>query len=480
MKSRIVLAFCATLLLTGMVSANTKFNGSVDNLWSNPDNWSEGLPDASDKIQMNGDTLCILDYDAGLIKNTALEGGGTTHLQLVDGAMLTVTDWTIIAYAGAPEEPHLLEVLGGVYNSEVRMKIGFKGYGKLVIDHSGTVNVNSQELGVGEDANGVGIVELRGGFLNLRTDRAKALRFRNGENATASMDFSGGTLTQAYSESREAYINEHIADGTITAYDGVGTVVVESIDDDDDPETADTLVVKGLHPRQPAPEDGRNILPGTLTLSWTVDEGMPVDVWFGTSPDLSQATLAVQNKVVTSLPVQVTPGERYYWAVDTYEGTETDPVWGPIFEFYVGNVAPEVKAADDVTTWIDNGSADAAIAATVLDADATTVAWTVVSEPVEGTAVFANADQAETTVTLGAVGTYVLQLEADDGELKGADTMAIHVFADSCLAAQSLPGYEPLVGDLDSDCDVDQDDIDLLMENWLKCVALGECDPNGL
>ncbi len=393
MKSRIVLAFCATLLLTGLLSANTKFNGSVDNLWSNPDNWSEGLPDPDDKIQFNGDTLCILDYDAGMIKNNAMEGGGTTHLQLVDGALLTVTDWTIVAYAGKPDEPHLLEILGGVYNSQVRMKIGFNGYGKLVVDHGGILNLHSQELGVGENPDGAGEVELRGGVVNLLTTRAQALRFRNGENATASMDFSGGILTQAYSESREAYINEHIDDGTITAYGGVGTLVVESIDDDNDPETADTLVVKGLHPRQPVPEDGRNILPGNLTLSWTVDEGMPVDVWFGTSPDLSQATLAVQNEVVASLSVQVTPGERYYWAVDTYEGTENDPVWGPVFEFYVGNVAPVVKAADDVTTWIDNGSTDAVIAATITDADATTVAWTVVSEPVEGTAVFANADQ---------------------------------------------------------------------------------------
>ncbi len=78
------------------------------------------------------------------------------------------------------------------------------------------------------------------------------------------------------------------------------------------------------------------------------------------------------------------------------------------------------------------------------------------------------------------MGAYVLQLEANDGELTGSDTLTVNVYADSCLAAQSLPGYEPLVGDLDSDCDVDQDDMDLLMENWLKCVALGECDPNGL
>ncbi len=54
----------------------------------------------------------------------------------------------------------------------------------------------------------------------------------------------------------------------------------------------------------------------------------------------------------------------------------------------------------------------------------------------------------------------------------------ISVFADSCLAAQSLPDYVALAGDIDGDCDVDQDDLDLLMADWLRCVALGECDPN--
>ena len=37
MKSRIVLGICVTLLLTGSLSANTKFTEAVDNLWSNPD-----------------------------------------------------------------------------------------------------------------------------------------------------------------------------------------------------------------------------------------------------------------------------------------------------------------------------------------------------------------------------------------------------------------------------------------------------------
>ncbi len=63
---------------------------------------------------------------------------------------------------------------------------------------------------------------------------------------------------------------------------------------------------------------------------------------------------------------------------------------------------------------------------------------------------------------------YVLQLEASDGEYTGSDTVTINVYNDSCQAAQSLPNHVPLVGDLNGDCRVDEADMALLEENWLK------------
>jgi len=126
---------------------------------------------------------------------------------------------------------------------------------------------------------------------------------------------------------------------------------------------------------------------------------------------------------------------------------------------------------------------DRAISATVDDSDPTTTLWTVVSEPNEGTAVIADSAQLDTTVTLTETGTYVLQIEASDGEYSGSDTVTINVFADSCLAAQSLPGYVAIPGDLNGDCVVTQEDIDLLLEQWLNCNGL-DCpdidpvDPN--
>ena len=41
MKSHIVLSLVFSLLLTGSLSASTNFTGGIDNLWSNPLNWTK-------------------------------------------------------------------------------------------------------------------------------------------------------------------------------------------------------------------------------------------------------------------------------------------------------------------------------------------------------------------------------------------------------------------------------------------------------
>ena len=65
-------------------------------------------------------------------------------------------------------------------------------------------------------------------------------------------------------------------------------------------------------------------------------------------------------------------------------------------------------------------------------------------------------------------------MEAFDGEYTDSDTVAINVYKDSCEAGQSLPDYVPLVGDLNGDCKVDDVDMALLQENWLKDNSLTE------
>lgn len=479
MKLQFVLGLCISLLLAGSLSADTTFTNAIDKMWSNVDNWSDGFPDNNDKIRIVDGADCILDIGGQVGKHIAIEGG-TAHLTLLDGAEVAIRDWTIVGYAGGDEaNPHLLEILGGVLNANARVFVGFLGYGKMVVDYEGVLNVNAEELGIGEDENGNGRVEVRGGEIHLLSDSELPLRLNAGQNSVASMDFSGGVLTQAYSDDRLAYINDRIADGTITAYGtitasyGTGTVLVETVDD--------TLVVKGLHPFNPVPEDNGNTVPGNVTLEWTVDAGTSVDVWFGTKADLSDFTKIVDRQAVTSTTVMTVVKQRYFWAVDTYPPDATQPEIGIVFDFTADNQPPVVETGDDILTWLDNGSVDVELTGTVTDAEPTTTLWSVVSEPDDPNspdAVIADPTALNTTVTLSALGEYVLKLQADDGEYQGEDTMTINIYSDGCEAAKSLPGYEPIPGDINEDCVVDELDQAILEENWLKCNALGCTDPD--
>jgi len=488
MKLRIILALCISLWAAGSLHAATVTFTGTGGLWSNANNW-DTIPGVDDKARVRSQGPCILDYDAGIINQYVGESSTVGHLILVDGAQLAVRTWNIIGYnGGEADNRHTIEVLGGVLNgghpdypNNGRIHVGRQGYARLVIDYSGEVNLLHQALEIGNNTNGDGVVELRGGSLNLTDNGDAPLSIATGTNAKGKLDISGGALIQRFSDARLTRVNDYIAAGLITAYateenpNGVGTVLVETVDDQ--------IIVKGLHPMNPAPTDGGNAVNGPITLEWTVDAGTVVDVWVGTKEDLSDFAQVVDMKTATSFQLDTAKGTRYFWAVDTYAAGATEPTLGPVFDFLADNVAPQVKATADVTTWLDNGSVDVALSATVTDVDPTTVAWSVVSEPNEGTAVIANADQVDTSATLSALGTYVLQLQADDGEYQGADTMTINVYANSCLAAQSLPGYVPIPGDINSDCVVDQVDIDLMLEQWLNCNGL-DCpdidpvDPN--
>jgi len=279
-------------------------------------------------------------------------------------------------------------------------------------------------------------------------------------------------------------VQTYIDRGWITAYDGQGVL---HLDYDVTNEGRTTLTATAL--LDPNPVDGGSVSPGELELSWTLPDpcvpGQPVlvDVYFTDDLELLKqfsdpaAIRVVNGGNVTSVVVQTQPKTRYYWAVDAYVGSADDPVYGPIFSFFADNMSPQVNAGADVVTWLEGGSRIGNLDATVTDdgaISAYTVQWTVIGEPNEGDAVIETATAEDTSITLAAPGEYVLQLEAFDGEYSGSDTVTINVYSDSCQAAQSLPDYEPLIGDLNGDCRVDDLDLALLQENWLQDNSLTE------
>jgi hypothetical protein len=128
-------------------------------------------------------------------------------------------------------------------------------------------------------------------------------------------------------------------------------------------------------------------------------------------------------------------------------------------------------------TWLVDGVMIKNLDATVTDDDAYTVQWTVVSEPNDPNspdAVIANPSAEDTSITLSAVGKYVLLLEAFGGEKTSSDTVTINVYNDGCEAARSLPDYVPFPGDLNGDCKVDDLDLAILEADWLKDNSLTE------
>ena len=137
-------------------------------------------------------------------------------------------------------------------------------------------------------------------------------------------------------------------------------------------------------------------------------------------------------------------------------------------------------AGKDIVTWLEDDLRIVKLDATITDDGLPgpyTVQWTVISEPNDPNnpdAVIVDPSVEDSSIALSTPGKYVLQLEAFDGEYTGSDTVTINVYADSCEAAQSLPDYAPLIGDLNGDCRVDDIDLVLLLENWLKDNSLVE------
>ena len=483
MRTRVVLCAGIVLCLVGTLHAATTWTGPDGGLWSDPANWSGDLPSPTNKAFFQGPGACIVDFDGAAAWQIDLAGG---PVKIVDGGNLTVTDWFILGYGVGDVDDnagHVEVYDGGVLNSMVRLKVGFQGEGHLTVYEGGTVNIHTQQLDVGEHVGGTGsgFVELEGGTINLlEGTAAEGLDLYRGE---ASINFRGGVLTLPDTTENQDSLAMAIGDGIIKAYDGVGEVVVGP------DETPGRLAIRGLHPLKPSPADDSLSSGGSVELSWTLPDpcvpGQPVPVDVYLTDDLTlleqftdPAAIQVVNKQnVTSVVLQTQPKTRYYWAVDAYVEADAFPVVGPIFSFLADNMPPIVNAGADIVTWLEGDTRTGNLDATVTDDGAIspyTVQWTVISEPNEGTAVIETATAEDTSITLTALGEYVLQLEAFDGEYSGSDTVTINVYSDSCQAAQSLPDYVPLVGDLNGDCRVDEADLALLEENWLQDNSLTE------
>ena len=470
-----LISLVLALSLVGNVQAQTATwtDAGPDHLWSTPTNWSDfPTPAHWAKVRYGPPGATIANEGAVALKaHVGYEEGSALT---VDGGTLTTVEDLLLGKNGGSAT---LNMISGTINVGRDFEVG--GGDPGIVNMTGGTIIVGDDFTIPESAGSTAEVNLDGGTIILTHSYPESSASELTMSAGGLMNITGGTLI--IDDDVSTTVQGYIDNGWITSHGGNGTVQM-----DYDVTNPGKTTVKGVHKLNPNPADGGLASPGMLELSWTLPDPcvpgqpVPVDVYFTDDLQAMQtftnpaAIQVVSKQNVTSVVVQTQPKTRYYWAVDTYVGDPNDPIWGPMFSFLADNAPPTVEAGADVVTWLANGVRSGNLDATVTDDDAYTVQWTVVSEPSAGAAVIETAAAEDTSVTLSAVGEYVLQLEAFDGEYTGSDTVTINVYNDSCEAAQSLPDYVPLVGDLNGDCKVDDVDMALLQENWLKDNSLAE------
>ena len=469
-KMTCLIALVLPLVMLNSASAIILWDaGGFDDLWSTAANWStDTIPTSTEPVSIDSPDKTHCEIKDGITAECETlrvgNASSTTNLD-ISGGSLTAAG----AYIGVDSlSGHgILNMSGGLFSTG-GLQIGWAGTGTLNMT-GGTIELSGNLVVPGREG-GKGRVNLLGGIIN-----ASELRITS---ELGSINITTGVLILDGNDIET--VQTFIDDGWITTYDGQGKL---NLDYNVTNEGKTTLSASAL--LNPIPADGATVPPGEVELSWTSPDPcvpgqpVPVDVYFTDDLKLLEdftnpaAIQIVSMQNVTSVVVQTQSKTQYYWAVDTYVGSESDPVFGPIFSFSVDNLPPRVEAGADIATWLQDGSTNGSLDATITDEEAPVILmWSVVSEPNEGATVIEDVYSEDPNVTLSAVGEYVLNLLAFDGEYRSEDTVTINVYNDSCEAAQSLPDYVPIVGDLNGDCLVDEADMALLEENWLKDNSL--------
>jgi len=467
-----LISFVLPLVLLDSASAITYWDdGGADHLWSTPANWSgDTVPTFNDDVSIDepSNTHCVIQAGITAKCVTLRVGNGivTTNLDITGGSLSTSG-----VYIGVdnPSGHGILNMSGGLFSADGWVHVGLGGTGTVNMT-GGTIEMTGDLVIPG--GGGTGSVSLLGGTIKGRNLSITSPK--------GSMRITEGTVI--VTGDRTTTIQSYIDNGWITTYDGgYGALRL-----DYDVTNKGKTTLKADYLLNPIPANGSSVPVSFNLLQWTLPgPNQPTgvvtcDVWFGTNPDVEVNPKVVIRQAVESVSVTLALQKTYYWALDIYDSSvsTTVPVhMSPVLTFNTNNQPPIVNAGADVATWLADGVRTGNLDATVTDDGALmpyTVQWTVVSEPNVGTAVIETATAEDTSIALSALGEYVLQLEAFDGEYTSSDTVTINVYNDSCEAAQSLPDYVPLVGDLNGDCKVDDADMALLQENWLQDNSLTE------
>lgn len=496
-KKAIALALSILLstLACSVQAADAWFNEQAEaGLFTDDSLWNLGstYPGSDDMAGINGG-VCIIDSTMDISVKGIRGPGWTGHsglfpeLNITGGRLEVAGDLSYGMYGGSgtiniTSETGIPEIhvgkmmhVGGPNGGSTGILNIYDGSLKI----GNTAGVDSGILYVPWSANegNSGIVNLYGGTITAYGDNQwnTALQI----NGDGYVNLAGGRLVLHGDFRFFADPGWYVDTGAIRAYEGRGRVEVSY-----DPDAVTTSFV-GIHPLEPDPAHMSTVLAGPYVMNWVLpDPNLPggivsCDVYLSTDPNITTDEKIVDNEVTESVEETFAAGTKYFWRIDIYDTTvdSNEPDASPVFIFDTGNIAPNVNAGSNVYTWLTGGFVNVDLDGTVTDDDRPgpyTVLWTVDSEPATGPAAFtpASADQEDLTVTLTAVGDYVLRLTADDGELTDWDTVTVFVREDACQAAKAVPGFELIQGDFDEDCDVDLADLAVFAANWLLTNSL--------
>jgi hypothetical protein len=481
MKTKLfyLMVLLLALSLLGTVQADTTWTGDAgDQDWFNPDNWDLGIPDAADWAKIrNGLPGPRIDNGSAIASRVHIgyaEGGALT----MNGGTLDIVGDDLLM--GKNDNTGTLNMNGGTItvNRDLEVAGGDPG----VINMTGGTIIVGDDFEVPEsqdDLESIAEVYLYGGTIILDGSYEGDSQFRM-YNTRGTMDITYGTLIVPGDDTSD--IQGFVDNGWITAFGGLGTVIV-----DYNLTNAGQTTVRGIHPLNPSPAYNETVLnlTGTVPLSWTnLDPNHPgasvtVDVTFGTDPNktdpdntqlLTGSTLETVD--ATGIPVEPSGGP-YYWWVDTYNGAD-EVIEGDTFIFYVTNDTPPTVVMDTppMATWV-NEPVQLDITVTDDGISPVTFLW----EASDQNAVFSDNTAEDPTVSMNyPSGTFTVTVTVSDNNPVGttaSDSVDISCASSPCEAARSLIGLaDDYPTDIVPDCMHDLLDFAELCSRWLVDYAL--------
>ncbi|MHC4676770.1 MAG: hypothetical protein ACYTBZ_30160, partial [Planctomycetota bacterium] len=385
-KLNLLTAVVLVLAMAGVVPADTsKWKGTQSTSWYDPLNWSGGVPEPNDNVEIPYvstnipiivDTVAEIDVNIGFGGGRQLKGpawdsdsnmsmeiqSGTFYLngnwRIQDGAsgIGTVTisggDVTINGHLTGCDDPgdySIINFTGGQFTStgSIRLADNDNGGGQLHISGDPNIECGGLDLGTGDDQNILfsmtgGNLIINGGFaIGGDEDSNVTAYVYDGNIVCDGWDGDDNYTMDIHDVNFRIYgdhkldIQEDIDDGNITGYDNTRTPSVVYWQ----PWTVlgfDLYQFDAWNPK-PTPGTG-NLCSDPCTLSWIRgDFAVDHNIYFGSSmDDVNESATAYEEHVDVNYwtTPELSVDTTYYWRIETVNDACASAPWpGNIWNF---------------------------------------------------------------------------------------------------------------------------------------------------